>query len=141
MSDLNALSFLRGYVAANVPLIITDAFDHWPALKKWNLQYLHDVLKDEEVSVSITPNGRGEFSSSDQTNIPAIMSFNQIKSRRCCRIRALCSPTREKDKVFRVFESLPRVESRATRVVRVLHPSTDLLLLFALFRQKKEEDR
>jgi hypothetical protein len=78
------LEFLREYVMKNRPVIITDAASHWPALSKWTNEYikgthwspllscrlcsinasrvfpLPDALKDQEVTVALTPNGRAD---------------------------------------------------------------------------------
>ena len=34
------LEFYREWVAPNRPVIIKNAIKHWPALKKWNYDYL-----------------------------------------------------------------------------------------------------
>ena len=33
------LEFYRSYVAANRPVIVRNAINHWPALTKWNADY------------------------------------------------------------------------------------------------------
>ena len=37
--DLTNDEFRKEYLERNQPLIITDAFDHWEALKSWNKEY------------------------------------------------------------------------------------------------------
>ena len=37
--DLTKDEFRKEYLERNQPLIITDAFDHWEALKSWNKEY------------------------------------------------------------------------------------------------------
>ncbi|KAL3679206.1 hypothetical protein R1sor_022162 [Riccia sorocarpa] len=54
------LEFLRNYVMPGRPCIITDALEHWPALRKWSNDYLRSVLKDQRVSVHFTPDGRAD---------------------------------------------------------------------------------
>lgn len=44
-------------MSANRPVIITGAIDEWPALHKWNDDYLEDVLGTTEVTVALTPDG------------------------------------------------------------------------------------
>jgi hypothetical protein len=44
--ELDPLTFYRDFVSKNLPVIITDAIDHWPARQKWNHQYLRTVLAD-----------------------------------------------------------------------------------------------
>ncbi|GFS09331.1 JmjC domain-containing protein 7 [Elysia marginata] len=51
------LQFYRNFVSQNRPLLINDAFNHWPALEKWNENYLRNKLGDTPVTVSVTPNG------------------------------------------------------------------------------------
>ena len=41
----------------NQPLIITDAFDHWEALKSWNKEYFLDRFGDQELHVKLGKNG------------------------------------------------------------------------------------
>ena len=43
--DLTKDEFRKEYLERNQPLIITDAFDHWEALKSWNKGYF---LKHQE---------------------------------------------------------------------------------------------
>ncbi|KAL9706860.1 hypothetical protein quinque_010378 [Culex quinquefasciatus] len=52
-----ALEFVRDNVAKNVPLVIREATNDWPAVEKWNSKYFRDTLADKEVTVAITPNG------------------------------------------------------------------------------------
>jgi len=54
------LEFQRKYVSRNVPVVIEDAIDHWPALSKWTPEHLKEKLKDTEVTVAITPDGKGD---------------------------------------------------------------------------------
>ena len=41
----------------NQPLIITDAIDHWEALKSWNKEYFLDRFGDQELHVKLGKNG------------------------------------------------------------------------------------
>ncbi|XP_001842137.2 bifunctional peptidase and (3S)-lysyl hydroxylase JMJD7 [Culex quinquefasciatus] len=52
-----ALEFVRDNVAKNVPLVIREATNDWPAVEKWNSKYFRETLADKEVTVAITPNG------------------------------------------------------------------------------------
>lgn len=36
----DALNFLRNFVTPNIPFIIRNGVKHWPALFKWNKDYL-----------------------------------------------------------------------------------------------------
>ena len=40
--DITEDEFRHEYLERNQPLIITDAFDHWKALKNWNKEYFLD---------------------------------------------------------------------------------------------------
>ncbi|GFO26854.1 Jmjc domain-containing protein 7 [Plakobranchus ocellatus] len=51
------LDFHRNFVSQNRPLLINHAFDHWPALEKWNENYLRSKLGEMPVTVAVTPNG------------------------------------------------------------------------------------
>uniref|UniRef100_A0A8D0HI61 Jumonji domain containing 7 n=1 Tax=Sphenodon punctatus TaxID=8508 RepID=A0A8D0HI61_SPHPU len=51
------LEFYREWVCPNRPCIIQNAFNHWPALKKWTLAYLREIVGSKVVSVAVTPNG------------------------------------------------------------------------------------
>lgn len=54
------LEFYRDYVAANKPVIITNAFDDWPAMKLWDLQYLRMKAGSLTISADLTPSGHGD---------------------------------------------------------------------------------
>lgn len=54
------IGFLRDCVAANRPALITGAFDDWPALERWSLDYLADCMGGAKISVNVTPDGRGD---------------------------------------------------------------------------------
>ncbi|KAG8126141.1 putative JmjC domain-containing protein [Naja naja] len=51
------LEFYREWICPNKPCIIRNAFHHWPALKKWTLGYLRQIMGSKLVSVAVTPNG------------------------------------------------------------------------------------
>nr|XP_019540314.2 bifunctional peptidase and (3S)-lysyl hydroxylase Jmjd7 [Aedes albopictus] len=52
-----SLEFVRDSVAKNMPLIIREATNDWPAVEKWNSKYFRETFADKEVTVAITPNG------------------------------------------------------------------------------------
>lgn len=54
---ITPLTFYREYVSKNIPLVIRGAVKHWPAISKWSIPYLREVLGNEEISVAVTPNG------------------------------------------------------------------------------------
>ena len=51
------LEFYRNWVSKNVPCIFTNTFNHWDALSKWNNKYLSDMMKDEDITIAVTPDG------------------------------------------------------------------------------------
>ena len=54
------IQFLREFVSANRPVVVKDAFNDWPAMERWSLDYLADAMGDTNVSVNVTPDGRGD---------------------------------------------------------------------------------
>lgn len=54
------LRFLRDFVLPNRPCIITNAIDHWPALRLWSNSYLCAKLAHSTVSCHFTPDGRAD---------------------------------------------------------------------------------
>jgi SAM-dependent methyltransferase len=43
--------FVRGYYSKHLPVVLTGAVDHWPALRKWTPTYLLEKFGDKEVEV------------------------------------------------------------------------------------------
>ena len=56
----DSLRFLREFVMPNRPCIITNAIDHWPALRLWSNSYLRAQLAHHSVSCHFTPDGRAD---------------------------------------------------------------------------------
>lgn len=54
------LEFLRDYVHPNRPCVITDAMESWPAMRKWDDDYLCEKFGERKISINVTPNGRGD---------------------------------------------------------------------------------
>ncbi|KAF6158843.1 hypothetical protein GIB67_012486 [Kingdonia uniflora] len=54
------LQFLRDFVSPNKPFIISNTNLHWPALTKWNPNYLSQALSQTTVSLHLSPNGRAD---------------------------------------------------------------------------------
>lgn len=48
--------FLR-YVAKNRPFVIRGGCSAWQAVKKWNIQYMLEVMGNAEIDVAETPLG------------------------------------------------------------------------------------
>ncbi|OQR93462.1 hypothetical protein THRCLA_08443, partial [Thraustotheca clavata] len=55
-----AVEFYRDYVSKNIPVIITNAINHWPALQKWTDEYFDEAIGNEIVTVDVTPTGYGD---------------------------------------------------------------------------------
>ena len=67
------------------PAVITGAFDDWPAMERWNLDYLADAMGDAKVSVNVTPDGRGD--ASPRTAGPCRAWGDEIARRGVCSTR------------------------------------------------------
>ena len=52
--NLTALQFQQQFVTRNKPVVLTDAVEHWPALKLWSAEYLLQRVGDVQV-VPCTP--------------------------------------------------------------------------------------
>lgn len=50
------LEFMR-FVARNRPFIVRKAANDWPAVRKWDAEYLEDAMEGESVNVAVTPYG------------------------------------------------------------------------------------
>ncbi|CAM8930991.1 unnamed protein product [Rhodiola kirilowii] len=60
-SPPSALRFLRDFVSANKPCLISNAIHHWPALSNWSdNSYLLQSLSSTLVSLHLTPDGRAD---------------------------------------------------------------------------------
>ena len=61
------LVFMR-YVAKNRPLIVRQGCSKWRAVRKWNVDYLKETMRDMPVKVAVTPHGlvRGHPKQSSQ---------------------------------------------------------------------------
>lgn len=66
----SSLGFLRDWVSPNVPVIIQNAFNHWPALEKWNNDYLREKIGRRLVTVAVTPNGYADAVLGDKFVMP-----------------------------------------------------------------------
>ncbi|KAK1070176.1 hypothetical protein LTR74_004328 [Friedmanniomyces endolithicus] len=55
----SALEFMR-HVAANRPFVVRRAIRDWPAFRKWDANYLRQLIGKEEVKVAITPLGNAD---------------------------------------------------------------------------------
>lgn len=64
------LGFLRDWVNPNLPVVIQNAFNHWPALKKWDNAYLRDKIGEKKVTVAVTPNGYADAVLEDKFVMP-----------------------------------------------------------------------
>ena len=64
------LEFLRNWVNPNIPVIIQNAFNDWPAIEKWNNDYLRQKIGHRTVTVSVTPNGYADAVVGDKFVMP-----------------------------------------------------------------------
>ena len=49
------IQFLRDFVSANRPVVVTDAFNDWPAMERWSLDYLADAMGDTDAAMPCYP--------------------------------------------------------------------------------------
>jgi len=59
------VQFLRDFVLPNKPCVVTGLMDDWPAMRRWNDDYMRERLGDKQVSINVTPNGRGDAVTAD----------------------------------------------------------------------------
>ncbi|KAI0209341.1 Bifunctional peptidase and (3S)-lysyl hydroxylase JMJD7 [Lamellibrachia satsuma] len=64
------LEFHKDWVAANRPVVIKGVIDHWPALTKWNTQYLREKIGTKNVTVTVTPSGYADAVHGDRFMMP-----------------------------------------------------------------------
>ncbi|KAG5857177.1 hypothetical protein ANANG_G00016340 [Anguilla anguilla] len=64
------LEFYREWIGPNKPCIIRNAFNHWPALHKWNPSYLRERVGSKVVSVAVTPTGYADAVHGDRFVMP-----------------------------------------------------------------------
>ncbi|XP_073339016.1 bifunctional peptidase and (3S)-lysyl hydroxylase JMJD7 [Pagrus major] len=74
------LQFYRDWIGPNKPCIIRNAFSHWPALSRWNPEYLREKVGSKAISVAVTPNGYADAVSGDRFVMPEErrMSFSAV---------------------------------------------------------------
>lgn len=51
--SLNLMDFMLNYFACEQPVLITNAADHWPAMKKWNINYIKQIAGYRTVPVEV----------------------------------------------------------------------------------------
>ena len=66
----SSLEFFRDWVNPNVPVIIKNAFNDWPALEKWNNDYFRNKIGQKTVTVAVTPNGYADAVVGDKFVMP-----------------------------------------------------------------------
>lgn len=44
-------SFIQNYYSRNLPVILTNAIDHWSALRKWSPQYFKRIVGNKQIEV------------------------------------------------------------------------------------------
>ena|SRR2546423_10936539 len=55
-SEPSPLEFMR-YVARNRPFVVRGGAANWPARRRWNAEYLLNVMGSSNVNVAVTPTG------------------------------------------------------------------------------------
>lgn len=74
------LVFFRDWIATNKPVIIRNAFSHWPALTRWTPEYLRQKVGSKVISVAVTPNGYADAVNGDRFVMPEErrMTFSDV---------------------------------------------------------------
>ena len=54
------LAFMR-HVSRNRPFIVRRGCSNWRAVRKWNVEYLKEVMKDTPIRIAVTPYGLVQF--------------------------------------------------------------------------------
>lgn len=63
---LDRETFLREHYARGRPVVMKGAFDDWPALKKWNLDYLNQVCGGREIQVQTGRDNNAQYETQAQ---------------------------------------------------------------------------
>ncbi len=58
---LNPEAFFENFYGANVPLLIRDMAAHWPALRKWSLDYFEQTLGNAKVEVQFDRDRNSDY--------------------------------------------------------------------------------
>ncbi|XP_035827441.1 bifunctional peptidase and (3S)-lysyl hydroxylase Jmjd7 isoform X2 [Aplysia californica] len=112
------LTFNRNWVAQNRPLIINNAFDHWPALNKWTDKYLRDKIGEVPVTVAVTPNGYADAINGNRFVMPeerkmSLSGFLDI----------LSSPDKDRTNgVFYIQKQNSNLEDEFSSIMEDVHP-------------------
>lgn len=61
------LAFIR-YVSKNRPVVVRRGCSKWRAVRKWNVDYLKEMMKDKLVKVAVTPHGLVRYCRNSQIN-------------------------------------------------------------------------
>ena len=83
-----SIEFLRNWVSKNLPCVFKDAINHWPALKKWNHEYLKEKIGSKKITVAVTPNGLADAITEEKFVLPeerllTICSFLDLAQDKC----------------------------------------------------------
>ena len=76
----NTVVFLREYILQSRPVILTDVSTNWRAMKCWDFDYLTNVIKDNMVSIAVTPDGLADAVVNGAFQLPEerTMSFSEF---------------------------------------------------------------
>ena len=53
-------TFIQDYLLRSRPVVIENAVENWPAMKKWAREFLHEEFGRREIHIKLTPNGNFE---------------------------------------------------------------------------------
>ncbi len=79
VKDISVEDFQRNYASRNLPVIISGCVDHWPARKKWNLDYFETRYGDKTLNFSDKNWRLGDFIEQVRSGIQPAPYLNQVK--------------------------------------------------------------
>ena len=53
-------TFVQDYLLRSRPVVIENAIENWPAMKKWSTEFLHREFGSKEIHIKLTPDGNFE---------------------------------------------------------------------------------
>ena len=65
VKNITRKEFIRDYVKPQIPVVIENLIEDWPAYSKWNLDYIREIAGEQEVPLY------------DQTPVKHELGFNE----------------------------------------------------------------
>ena len=69
IGNVSRQEFVEKYLKPQLPVILTDVANSWPAMDRWNLKYLEEKYSNHKVLVEYYPTGEryGAYTYKDMT--------------------------------------------------------------------------